>query len=184
MAQYRTQLIDPADIDKVKKIQASYKAEPLSAFLGQPAPAAAPKIDFIKPLTKAEEETSLEFFDILNFNLNYAPTVPSEVELMVRFAKIGVGPGQKFDAASLSAEMKTAIEKGMADGMAEFVEFKKQKIDTGKVTSGDLLGTRAFLKNNYLYRMSAAILGIYWNTKQEAMDPVFTLDEKVRSSMG
>ncbi|AML52855.1 DUF1254 domain-containing protein [Falsihalocynthiibacter arcticus] len=178
MAQYRTQLIDPADIDNVIKIQSEYKVEPLSTFLGQPAPTAAPVIDFIKPLTKAEEETSLAFFDILNFNLNYAPTVPSEVELMARFAKIGVGPGQKFDADSLSPETKTAIQNGMADGMAEFVEFNKQKIDTGEVTSGDLFGTRAFLKNNYLYRMAAAILGIYGNTKQEAMYPVYSVDSK------
>jgi hypothetical protein len=35
----------------VKKVQAGYKAEPLSVFLGQPAPTAAPAIDFIKPLT-------------------------------------------------------------------------------------------------------------------------------------
>ena len=30
---YRTQLFNPDDLDNVKKIQAGYKAEPLSAFL-------------------------------------------------------------------------------------------------------------------------------------------------------
>jgi hypothetical protein len=48
---YRTQLFDAGDIDNVKKIQAGYKVEPLSAFLGRPAPAAAPTVDFIEPLT-------------------------------------------------------------------------------------------------------------------------------------
>ena len=33
-ALYRTQLFDPADIDNVKKVQAGYKAQTLSAFLG------------------------------------------------------------------------------------------------------------------------------------------------------
>src|SRR5262249_10935998 len=47
---YRTQLFNPDDLDNVKKIQAGYKAVPLSTFLGQPAPAAVPAIDFIKPL--------------------------------------------------------------------------------------------------------------------------------------
>ena len=51
LAIYRTQLFNPGDLDNVKKIQAGYKAQPLSAFLGQPAPKAAPAIDFIKPLT-------------------------------------------------------------------------------------------------------------------------------------
>jgi len=44
---YRTQLFNPGDLDNVKKIQAGYKVQPLSAFLGQPAPPAAPAIDFI-----------------------------------------------------------------------------------------------------------------------------------------
>ena len=73
---FRTQLFDPADLDNVKKIQAQYKVQPLSAFLGKPAPAAAPAIAWIKPLTQAEEKTSLEFFNVLNFLLRYCPTVP------------------------------------------------------------------------------------------------------------
>lgn len=35
---YRTQLFNPADMDNVKKVQAGYKLQPLSAFLGKPAP--------------------------------------------------------------------------------------------------------------------------------------------------
>jgi len=75
----------------VKKVQAGYKAQTLSAFLGEPAPRAAPAIDFVKPLTPDSQKTSLEFFNILNFALQFCPTNPSETELMARFAKIGVG---------------------------------------------------------------------------------------------
>ena len=39
---YRTQLFNPDDIDNVKKIQAGYKVEPLSQFLGKPAPPPRP----------------------------------------------------------------------------------------------------------------------------------------------
>jgi hypothetical protein len=49
-------------------------------------------------------------------------------------------------------------------------------VDAKEVTSGDMFGTREFLKNNYLYRMAAAILGIYGNSKQEAMYPLYTID--------
>src|SRR5437867_1162409 len=55
-AVYRTQLFNPGDLDNVKKVQAGYKAQTLSAFLGQPAPKAAPAIDFIKPLTACRRE--------------------------------------------------------------------------------------------------------------------------------
>jgi hypothetical protein len=175
LAVYRTQLFTPADLDNVKKIQAGYKAEPLSAFLDRPAPTAAPAIDFIKPLTPDEERTSLDFFNILNFVLQFCPTDPSETELMARFAKIRVGAGKTFDASTLSPEIKTAIEQGMADAWVDFANLQKQ-IDVGKVTSGDLFGTRAYLKNNYLYRMAGAVLGIGGNSKQEAMYPIYAVD--------
>jgi hypothetical protein len=174
-ALYRTQLFNPDDLDNVKKVQAGYKAQTLSAFLGSPAPKAAREIDFIKPLTPAEEKTSLQFFNILSFVLQFCPTDPSETELMARFAKIGVGAGKTMDASKLSPEMKTAIEQGMADAWADFGGFVKQ-LDSGKVTSGDVFGTREYLKNNYLYRMGAAVLGIYGNSKQEAMYPVYRID--------
>jgi len=173
---YRTQLFNPGDLANVKKVQAGYKAQPLSAFLGQPAPKAAPAIDFIKPLKPAEQETSMEFFNILNFILKFTPTVPSETALMERFATIGVGAGKTFDASKLSPEVKQAIEQGIADAWKEYNEFKSTQVDSGMVTSGEIFGTREYLKNNYLYRMSAAILGIYGNSKDEAMYPVYTVD--------
>jgi hypothetical protein len=52
-----------------------------------------------------------------------------------------------------------------------------KQFDAGKVTSGDVFGTREYLKNNYLYRMAAAVLGIWGNSKQEAMYPVYYVDE-------
>src|SRR6202034_2934347 len=116
---YRTQLFNPSDIDNVKKVQAGYKVQTLSAFLGQAAPNAPPAIDFIKPLTAAEQRTSPEFFNILNFVLRVCPTVPSEIALMERFAKIGVGAGKTFDVATLAPDTKTAVQQGMADAWAE-----------------------------------------------------------------
>jgi hypothetical protein len=183
LAVYRTQLFSPDDLDNVKKVQAGYKAEPLSAFLGQPAPTAALAIDFIKPLTPAEEKTSLAFFNILNFILQFCPTDPSETELMARFGKIGVGAGKTFDVSTLLPEIKTAITQGIADAWVDFANLKK-RIDAGEVTSGDLFGTRAFLKNNYLYRMAGTVLGIGGNSKQEAMYPVYALDEAGRKLDG
>jgi hypothetical protein len=159
----------------VKKVQAGYKAQTLSAFLGTAAPA-APAIDFIKPLTLAEEKTSPQFFNILNFLLQFCPTDPSEKALMTRFARIGVGAGKTLDAGKLSPEMKTAYERGMVDAWAAFRGLEKQ-VAAGKVTSGDVFGTRNYLKNNYLYRMAAAVLGIFGNSKQEAMYPAYYVDE-------
>ena len=173
---FRTQLFNPGDLDNVKKVQAGYKVQPLSQFLGKAAPPAAPRIDFIKPLTQDEQRKLPEFFNVLNFVLRFCPTHPSEKDLMARFAKLNIGAGKNFDAANLSPELKQAVEDGMADGWAEYEDFKRKRFDTGEVTSGDVFGTREYLKNNYLYRMAAAVLGIWGNSKQEAMYPAYAVD--------
>lgn len=172
---YRTQLFNPGDIDNVKKVQAGYKVQTLSAFLSTTAPEAAPDIEFIKPLSPADQRTSLAFFNILNFVLQFCPTVPSETELMARFAKIGVGAGKTFDVGKLTPEMKSAIEQGMADAWADMAALQS-RIDAKEVTLGEMFGTREYLKNNYLFRMAAAVNGIYGNSKQEAMYPIYSID--------
>lgn len=173
---YRTQLVDPADIENVKKIQAGYTVQPLSGFLGTPAPAAAPAVDFVTPLGADEARTSLEFFTVLNFLLQFCPTHASETELMARFARIGIGAARPFDTTSLSADMRNALRDGMADGWKAFDEFKTTQIDTGRSSSADGFGTRECLKNEYMQRMAAAVLGIYGNSKEEAIYPVYFVD--------
>ena len=84
-----------------------------------------------------------------------------------------------FMIYSLNGERCTSssrllIQQGIADAWADFGGVVKQ-LDEGKLTSGDLFGTRAFLKNNYLYRMVATI-GIWGNSKQEAMYPNYRVD--------
>ena len=181
---YRTQLFNPADIDNVKKIQAGYKVEALSGFLGQPPAPAMPAIDFIKPLTPEQQRTSIEFFNVLNFVLQFCPTDPSEEALRARFATIGIGTGKKSDANWLTPAFRQAFEDGMADAWAAFKVHKETMIDTGKASSADSFGTRAFLKNDYMARMSGAVLGIYGNSKDEALYPVYFVDDKNQALNG
>ena len=159
---YRTQLFGPTDLENVKTIQSGYGVRPLSAFLGKPAPQ-APPIEFVAPLTPEEQRTSPRFFEVLNFLLRFAPTVPSEEQLRERLASIGIAADGGFDAASL--------KPGIADAWAQFQIVKTTKLDSGEVTSADLFGTRDKLGDNYLYRMAAAVLGIFGNSAEEAMYP-------------
>lgn len=178
---YRTQLFSPDDIDNVKRVQAGYKVQTLSQFLGQQPPPSAPTINFIKPLSPEDERTSPEFFNILNFVLQFCPTDPSEAALMARLAKVNIGAGKTFDPKSLPPEMHKAVHDGITDAWQALGEFKKAEIDTGKTSSADGFGTRAFLsnvagKNMYLFRMAAAALGIYGNSKAEALYPAYFVD--------
>jgi hypothetical protein len=176
LAIYRTQLFNSADIENVKKIQGGYKLQPLSAYLNTQAPQAATPINFIKPLTPDEQKVSLESFNILNFLLQFSPTHPSEKGLMERFAKIGIGASNKIDIAALAPEIKAAMTAGIQEAWSQDFAGLKKQIDAGAITSGNLFGTREYLKNNYLYRMGAAVIGIFGNSESEAMYPFYSTD--------
>ena len=173
---YRTQLISANDLDNVKRIQNGYQVQPLSAYLGDPAPASAPPVDFVTPLTPDQQKVSAGFFDVLDFVLRFAPTVPAEQQLRERFATLGVGLDGTLDSNTLTPEMRSAIEGGIGDAWAEFNTVKAEKFDTGQIGSADVFGTAEFLQGNYLYRMIAAALGIYGNTAAEAVYPYLSSD--------
>lgn len=171
-ALYRTQLFGPDDLGNVKRVQSGYRVQTLSVFLGEPAPKSLPAIDWPKPEPATMTRTP-DFFRYLNFLLGFSPAVPSETALMARFKAIGAGPGLPFDEAALAPDMRKALQDGIADGMKEFAAFKTAEIDTKKVSSADLFGTRAYLKNNYLYRYAGAKLGIFGNSGEEAIYPAY-----------
>jgi hypothetical protein len=178
---FRTQLFEPSDLENVKRIQAGYRARPLSAVLGSAPPKPAPAIDFAQPLTPEAERTSLELFELLDFVLQFCPTDPSETALMERFARIGIGPKARepFEADRLKPETKRALEQGVADAWAGQAALKK-RIDAREITSRELFGTREHLANDYARRMAGAVLGIYANSAEEAMYPAYTVDSAGR----
>jgi hypothetical protein len=175
---YRTQLFEPSDIDNVKAIQAQYKVTPLSAFTGAAPPPAPPALDFVKPVSGDDLHSSLAFFRVLNFVLSYCPVHPSETDFRERIAKLGLTGKPGFDPASWPADIAQAVKAGMGDGWKAFADFKAGEIDTLKATSADVFGTREYLKNRYIYRMAGAVLGIYGNSKEEAIYPLYLVDAK------
>jgi hypothetical protein len=170
---FRTQLFNMADLPKVNKIQSGYSAQPLSAFLKQPAPSAAPAVSWPKPAEIATP--SPDIFPTVNFLFQFCPPNPSENALLARFAKINVGPGQTFDINKFSPEIQQAINDGIKDSNADVGEMMK-KINAETVSSGDMFGTRDFLNGNYLYRYIGAKLGLYGNSKQDALYLAYFVD--------
>ena len=170
---YRTQLFNPDDMPNVEKVQAGYKVQPLSAYLGQPAPPAAPALDFPK-IDKASMQSG--FFDYLGFALQFAPPGPEEEAIRAKLANIGIGPGNKIDFKSLSAEEQAAIATGMKEGEAkikQYLESGVKRINGWGVLSP--FGDRAFYNGDWLKRAAAGAAGILGNDGVEAMYP-FTRD--------
>jgi hypothetical protein len=170
IAIYRTQLFNPADMPNVVKIQAGYKVRPLSAFLKQPAPPAPPAIDFPK-IDKDLVRTN--FFEYLDFALQFAPAGPEEKEIRAKLARIGIGPGKAFDFKDLSAEHKAEVVLGMKEGeskIEKYVESGQKIINGWKI--GSLFGDRSFFNGNWLLRAAGAKAGIYGNDPIEATYPM------------
>jgi hypothetical protein len=172
---FRTQLFNPGDLGNVKGIQAGYKAQPLSKFLGQHAPAAAPAVTW--PAPTSEALTSPALFNYLNFMLQFCVIHPSETDLMKRFAKLNIGAGKKFDFAELSPELQKAVTDGITD-VGQDAGAVMKKINAEEISSSDMFGTREFLKNNYLYRFMGAKLGLYGNSGEEAIYLAYFIDAK------
>jgi hypothetical protein len=170
LAVYRTQLFTAADMPNVVKVQSGYKVQPLSAFLKQPAPAAAPAINFPKV---NKELVKTNFFDYLNFSLQFAPAGPEEIATREKLARLGIGAGKKFDFNSLSPDQKAAVVEGMKAGEAEVEDGVK---NIGKEINGwhisSITGDRAFFNGDWLKRAEAAKAGIYGNDAVEAMYPL------------
>jgi hypothetical protein len=169
----RTQLLNPGDLGNIEKIQAGYKIQPLSSFLGTPAPAAAPAVNWPAPIPPGQDRDSPEFFNQLAFLLQFAqPTNASETALMKRFARLGIEPGKPFEPGMLSPELQAAVKQGMADGQKQ-IDDKRASLG-GKTDA--LFGDRAFLKNDYVARATGTQVGIGANSREEALYPILDKD--------
>ena len=171
---FRTQLFDAGDMPNVEKVQAGYMARPLSAFLKQPAPPGASKIDFV-PATTAGIRAN--FYDYLDAALQFVPPSPEDKEIRAKLASIGIGPGKTFAFKELSVEHKAAVLLALKEGddkIDKFLSDGIKKINGWNVGSAD--GDRAFYNGNWLLRAAAAKAGIYGNDAVEAMYPYTRTD--------
>lgn len=145
---YRRQLLGPAEADSREKTQAEFKVQPLHEFRGEPAPPAAPKIDFMNPIVVSQQSNALQVFDLLNFVLRFCPDNPARKNLMARFAKIGIGPDANFsfNSAPLSPAMKQALAEGAADALL-FQERDYRVASEAKAAAA--AGANEFLESAY-----------------------------------
>jgi hypothetical protein len=171
---YRTQLFNPEDMPNVVKVQSGYKAQPLSSYLNQPAPPPAPAIDFPKINKELVKEN---YFEYLDFALQFAPAGPEEKEIRAKLARIGIGSEKKFDFKELSLEHKAEVALGLKEGekkVDEKVANMGKEINGWRIGAG--FGDRNFYNGNWLLRAAAAQAGIYGNDAIEAVYPMTRSD--------
>lgn len=171
---FRTQLFDAADMDNVKKVQAGYKAQPLTTFLGKGAP--QPVRHFRFPAF-SRERYSTEFFDYLDFALRFAPALPEERWIRQELARIGVGPGRNFRIQDLGYDEQMEVLAGLKDGEQKVEEAAANVgADVNGWRVGSAFGDANFFHGDWLLRAAGAKLGIYGNDAAEAVYPATRVD--------
>ncbi|MBY5752017.1 DUF1254 domain-containing protein [Rhizobium leguminosarum] len=173
-ANFRTQLIDAEDMANVEKVQAGYKAQPLSAFLKQPAPPAAPTIEFLPATTAGIKKN---FFEYLDVALQFVPETSRDKEIRAKLARIGIGPGKTFEFNDLPLEHKAELLIGMKQGdgkVDKWLTSGNKNINGWNV--GAFFGDEAFYDGDWLMRAGAAKAGLYANDAVEAMYPYTRTD--------
>jgi len=171
---FRTQLFNADDMPNVVEIQKGYKVQPLSAFLQQPAPPAAPAIDFVPATTAGIKDN---FYAYLDAALQFVPVTPEDKDIRAKLATIGIGPGKTFEFSELSAEHKAAVLLAMKeadDKVDQYLATGFKDINSWKV--GAAFGDRTFFNGDWLKRAAAAKGGIYGNDAIEAMYPMTRAD--------
>jgi hypothetical protein len=167
----RTQLLGADDAPALDKVMKSYKLQTLSAYRGQSGPVPA-SVQW--PVWDDEASRDERFIGYVNFLLQFCqPTHPSEIELMKRFARIGIAPGAVFDPEGLDAGMREALRAGINDArekMATGMEKAAQKIN-GWIMS-NALWSREFFNGDYQLRGAGAMGGWGGNDRIEAFYPI------------
>jgi hypothetical protein len=166
------QLLDRQDRGRVEQLQARYRLQPLSAFLGRPAPRPPAAVAWPAPLAAEALRGSPAFFNQLAFLLQFAPIHPSERALRARLAGIGIQPGQALRLRTLPPDTLAALREGMADGQRE-IDQRRAAL-AGRTDT--LYGSRELLKGDLVAHATGSQADAGATTRDEALHPLYDTD--------
>jgi hypothetical protein len=167
LAIFRTQLFGPADMPNVIAVQKGYAVQPLSAFLGRAAPAAAAEIRW--PRVTAEL-AKRHVFDYLAFALQFNPPQPNEAAIRATLAAISIDgrgtpltPGflDRLEMMAGAIEAERKIEAAVAAAGASMNGWRVAPVP----------GSPEGYAGDWMQRATVAKAGIYANTTEEATYP-------------
>nr|WP_255526840.1 DUF1214 domain-containing protein [Photobacterium sp. BZF1] len=157
----RTIVFDPDDLSPIFAIQDGLVMQPLSEYLGKEPPAKPAAIDFIAWDEKAA--SGLGVFSYINMTLGWHPAATFENDLMARFAKIGVVPGQPFSTDGLSPEVVTAMEAGIAEADQELEAIARDLTEDFNGWNWTGAEDLSRFGTDYTLRAAVALRNIYPN---------------------
>jgi hypothetical protein len=176
----------PEDYDEVHKIQDQLALVPLGAY-GKPyAPPPGkvdPSVDMKTPVREqVDKMDTTAYFGVMTEALKRNPPAAADAPMIERIAKIGIVPGQDFDASKLPAGFAIALKAVPKLAHAKIVAHVR---DAGALENGWMVTTRTGqYGTEYLQRATVAAIGLGANLPQDAVYPTAEKDADGRDLSG
>ncbi|MGH6714421.1 MAG: DUF1254 domain-containing protein [Bradyrhizobium sp.] len=175
----------PEDYAEVHKLQDEFKLVPLSSY-GKPYTPPAGTVDpSIDMKTAVREQVNrmdaVAYFTLLCKLMKDNPPSAADAPQLAKFAKLGIVPGQDFDASKLKADFVKRVPEIAVDRI--MLQFKVNKAITDE--NGWAFTTRTGIyETDYLMRALITAIGLGANRPQDAVYPTSQKDAEGRKYNG
>jgi hypothetical protein len=181
----------PEDYKAVHALQDQVSVVPLSAY-GKPHKPAAGKVDpSIDMKTAVREQVNAldgaTYFKLFAELIKTNPPVAEDAPMVARLAKIGIVPGQGFDASKLDPAVAKGIAAAPKPAQDKIMRHMKEGLLTGdfRLESGWFFSTKTGLYGtNYLQRALITAIGLGANRPQDAVYPTSEGPDLVKKYSG
>ena len=175
----------PEDYAAVHKLQDEVKLVPLSSYgkpYTPPPHTVDPSIDMKTAVRdQVNKMDAMSYFTLLCELMKTNPPVAADAPQIAKFAKIGIVPGQDFDASKLKADFMKRIPEVSVDRV--MIQFKINKAIENEngfafTTKTGIYGT------DYLMRALVTAIGLGANRPQDAVYPTSQKDAHGKAYSG
>jgi hypothetical protein len=168
----------PEDYAAVHKMQDECTIVPLGSYgkpYTPPDGTVDPSIDMKTPVRDQVNALSGEaYFTLLASLLKYNPPAAEDAPMVAKLAKLGIVPGEAFDAGKLDAESAKALADVPKAGVAKIIAHFK---DAGSMINGWTFSTKTgTYGTDYLQRAFVTAIGLGANRPQDAVYPTSEAD--------
>lgn len=166
----------PEDYAAVHSLQDAFKLFPLSAY-GQPYTPPQGEVDLSVDMTTAvrnqvHQMDAVAYFTLLAELMKTNPPASEDAPEVARFKRIGLVPGQSFDASKLISDVASGVPKaGVERIMGQYKALTNENGWSYTVDTGNY-GT------DYVMRAFITAIGLGANRPQDAVYPISTLDDE------
>ena len=168
----------PEDYAAVHKMQDEISVVPLSAYgkpYTPPEGRVDPSIDMKTPVRdQVNALSSEEYFSLLAKLMKDNPPAKADAPMVAKLARLGIVPGQSFDAKKLGEEATKALADVPKLGFEKIMGHFKE---AGRLENGWTFTTKTGLYGtDYLQRALITAIGLGANRPQDAVYPTSEVD--------